>query len=53
MSHGALNLQRVLLLRGIAVIGQGMTIAVATIILGWHIPIWHLAAVGFLVISSG
>ena len=45
MSHGALNLQRVLLLRGIAVIGQGMTIAVVTIILGWHIPIWHLAAV--------
>ena len=45
MSHGALNLQRVLLLRGMAVIGQCMTIAVVTIILKWHIPIRHLAAV--------
>ena len=45
MSHGALNLQRVLLLRGMAVIGQCMIVAVVTIILKWHIPIWHLAAV--------
>ena len=45
LSHGALNLQRVLLLRGMAVIGQCMAIAVVTIILKWHLPIWHLAVV--------
>ncbi len=45
MSHGALNLKRVLLLRGMAVIGQCMAIAVVTIILQWHMPIWHLATV--------
>ena len=45
MSPHAFNMRRVLLLRGLAIIGQCMTIVVVTVILKWHMPVWHLATV--------
>jgi len=45
MSPHAFNMRRVLLLRGLAIIGQCMIIAIIAIILKWHMPIWQLATV--------
>lgn len=44
-SLSLLNMRRVLLLRGLSIIGQCIAIIFVANVLRWHIPIWHLAII--------